>query len=59
MITGDKKETAVSVAAEIGLIPKMMSNAEEAESVLTSTQLRQIVDDQLITMIPRLRVIAR
>lgn len=53
MITGDRKETAVAIAKEAGLL----KNPEDI--VLTSDELQNIEDDKLKTMIPNLRVIAR
>ncbi len=53
MITGDKKETAVAIAKEVGLIK------DENDKVLTSAELSQLSDEQLKKMIPDLRVIAR
>jgi len=52
MITGDRKETAMSVASQIGLL-------KEGKSVITSTQLKALTDKQLQEMIPNLAVIAR
>lgn len=53
MITGDRKETAVAIAKEAGLLKN------EDDIVLTSDELQQIDDEKLKTMIPKLRVIAR
>lgn len=53
MITGDRKETAVAIAKEAGLL----KNSDDI--VLTSNELQEIEDDKLKTMIPKLRVIAR
>jgi calcium-translocating P-type ATPase len=52
MITGDRKETAVAVADELGLL-------EGGKTVLTSTQLHTLSDAQLQQMIPNVSVIAR
>ncbi len=52
MITGDRKETATSVAEEIGLL-------KEGKQVITSTQLKTMSDVQLQEMIPNIAVIAR
>eukprot|EP01114_Cavostelium_apophysatum_P009207 TRINITY_DN2229_c0_g1_i1.p1 TRINITY_DN2229_c0_g1~~TRINITY_DN2229_c0_g1_i1.p1 ORF type:complete len:900 (-),score=272.79 TRINITY_DN2229_c0_g1_i1:60-2759(-) len=52
MITGDRKETAVSVATELGLL-------KDKRAVLTSDQLNQLSDEQLTKIIPTIGVIAR
>jgi len=51
MITGDRKETAVAVAEELALL--------KDKSVLTSSQLASLPDDQLKQMIRKIGVIAR
>lgn len=53
MITGDKKETAISIAKEVSLI----NNDEDL--ILTSSELKDLSDDQLKLLIPKIRVIAR
>jgi len=52
MITGDRKETAVAVAEELGLL-------KDNKVVLTSSQLKTISDEQLQEMIPNIAVVAR
>lgn len=52
MITGDRKETAVAVAEELGLL-------EGGKTVLTSSQLHTLSDSQLQQMISNISVIAR
>jgi len=52
MITGDRKETAVAVAEELGLL-------EGGKTVLTSSQLHSYSDGQLQQMIANVSVIAR
>jgi len=52
MITGDRKETGVAVAEELGLL-------QDNKMVLTSTQLRDMSDEQVKQIIPRIGVIAR
>jgi len=54
MITGDSKETAASIASEIGLIDKY-----KKYSVITSEQLNELDDEQVIKILPSLRVVAR
>jgi len=51
MITGDRKETAVSVAEQLGLI--------QGKEVITSTQLKSLSDAELQAMLPNISVIAR
>ena len=53
MITGDNKDTAISIGKEIGLITS--SN----DLVLTSTELNNLSDDQIKTIMPRLKIVAR
>jgi calcium-translocating P-type ATPase len=53
MITGDRKETAVAIAKEAGLV-----KAPE-EIVLTSAEFGELTDDEVSQILPRLRVIAR
>lgn len=53
MITGDNKDTAVSIAKEVGLITS--SN----DVVLTSDELNKITDSELKKIIPKLKVVAR
>jgi len=52
MITGDRRETAVSVASELGLL-------KNGKTVLTSTQIETMDNDQIKDIIPQLGVIAR
>jgi len=52
MITGDRKETAMAVAKEIGLL-------NDPINVLTSSELKSLSDDQLKSMVPKMSVIAR
>ena len=53
MITGDNKDTAISIAKEINLIKS------DDDIVLTSDELNQITDAELKKLILRLRVVAR
>jgi len=52
MITGDRKETAVAVASEMGLL-----TADKIS--VTSTQLKSLTDEQLQEKLPTIGVIAR
>jgi len=54
MITGDSKETATSIAMEVGLI-----NVTKFDSVITSDELNKLNDEQVIKLLPSLRVVAR
>jgi len=53
MITGDKKETAVAIAKEAGIIES------ESDVVLTSEELGRMTDQEIINNLPALRVVAR
>ncbi|MBT5487221.1 MAG: calcium-translocating P-type ATPase, PMCA-type [Deltaproteobacteria bacterium] len=53
MITGDAKDTAQAIASEVGILE------QEKELVLTSKELGEISDEELIKILPDLRVVAR
>lgn len=53
MITGDRKETAVAIAKDAGLLEK------DSDIVLTSDELAKLSDDEIKKMMPDIRVIAR
>ena len=53
MITGDRLETAVSIAKDAGLI------TTDADRALTSADLNAMSDEQVKAIIPNIRVIAR
>jgi calcium-translocating P-type ATPase len=53
MITGDRKETAVAIAKEAGLINSI------SDLVLTSDEMAALTDIELREKIPHLRVVAR
>lgn len=53
MITGDHQDTATSIAKECNLI------SSSNDIVLTSTELQSFSDDELVKIIPNLRVVAR
>lgn len=53
MVTGDRKETAVAIAKEAGLIRK------DTDVALTSAEMNEKSDDELKEIIPNLRVVAR
>ena len=53
MVTGDKKETAVAIAKEAGLIKT------DDDIVITSDELRQKNDSEVKQVLPRLRVVSR
>lgn len=53
MITGDRKETALAIAKDAGLIQS------EKDLVLTSQDIQGLTDERLKEMLPNIRVIAR
>ena len=53
MITGDAKDTAQAIAKEVGILEK------EQTLVLTSKELGEISDEELIKILPDMRVVAR
>lgn len=53
MITGDNKETAISIGKEIGLL------SSSSDIVLTSNELNKLTIDEVKKIIPRLRIVAR
>ena len=53
MVTGDRKETAVAIAKEAGLLK------ENTDVALTSAELAEKTDDEVKALLPRLRVVAR
>ncbi|MBR1421791.1 MAG: calcium-translocating P-type ATPase, PMCA-type [Selenomonadaceae bacterium] len=53
MITGDRKETAVAIAKEAGVLHS------DSEMVLTSTELNEMSDEDVKKNLPNIRVIAR
>lgn len=53
MITGDRKETAVAIAKDAGLL------TEDTDLVFTSDELAKMSDDEIKKVIPNIRVVAR
>lgn len=53
MITGDNKDTAVSIGIEIGLIKS------NNDLVLTSDELKYKTDEEIKNLLPQLRIVAR
>ena len=52
MVTGDRKETAVAIAKEAGLL-------HEGEMAITSQDLAAMPDQEVKNILPKLRVVAR
>lgn len=53
MITGDRKDTALAIAKEAGLL------AEDGDIVLTSDEMQALSDDELKNSMKKIRVVAR
>ena len=53
MVTGDRRETAVAIATEAGLLK------DPDDVALTSAEMAEKSDEELKALIPRLRVVAR
>ncbi len=53
MVTGDRKETAVAISKDAGLI------TSDDDVTLTSQELGALSDDELKAILPRIRVVAR
>lgn len=53
MITGDRKETAVAIAKDAGLL------TNDTDVVLTSGELQDLSDEEVKAIIPNLKVVAR
>lgn len=53
MVTGDSKETATSIAKEVGIV------SNNADVILSSNELSKINDDELKKIILRLKVVSR
>ena len=54
MITGDNRETAVAIAKECGIL-----SGKEDEVVLTGGELEEMTDDEIVSVMRSLRVVAR
>ncbi len=52
MVIGDRKETAVAIAKEAGLLK------DKADVALTSAEMAELTDDQLKNVLPNLRVVS-
>ena len=53
MVTGDRKETAVAIAKEAGIVK------DDNDVVLTHQELDNLTDEELKTALPHLRVVSR
>jgi len=52
MVTGDNEKTAESIAGQVGML-------EEGDEILTGSQLENYTDQELLQIIPRVRIFAR
>ena len=59
MITGDRKETAVAIAKEAGLIKYENGELSSDSVILTHDELSNMTDDEVKEIIPKLKVVAR
>ena len=62
MVTGDRKETAISIAREVNLFPTAVNPAEDfsdrhlpRNSVLTSEEMNLLSNDELAAIMPEVR----
>lgn len=53
MITGDNKDTAMSIGKEVGILKS------DDDIVLTSDDLKTMTDDDIIKILPKLRIVSR
>ena len=53
MVTGDRKETAVAIAKEAGLL------TEDSDVALTSAEMAEKTDEEMKEILPHLRVVSR
>ena len=53
MVTGDRKETAIAIGKEAGLL------SSDDDIALTSFEMSKLSDDELKKILPRLRIISR
>ena len=53
MVTGDSKETAISIAKEVGII------TSNSDIILSSSDLEKLSDNELKKIIPNLKVVSR
>lgn len=53
MITGDNKDTAINIGKEVGIIDS------DKDIILTSSQLNKMNDEQVKSILPNLKIVAR
>eukprot|EP01126_Amoeba_proteus_P035969 TRINITY_DN3643_c0_g1_i10.p1 TRINITY_DN3643_c0_g1~~TRINITY_DN3643_c0_g1_i10.p1 ORF type:complete len:708 (+),score=156.63 TRINITY_DN3643_c0_g1_i10:689-2812(+) len=66
MITGDKRETAIAIAREVGLLPPVQTLSESISTsdlpygtVIESSEIKNMSTEELAKILPNLRVISR
>lgn len=59
MITGDNIETAKAVAEEVGLLAHTAGDGKETPLAVTGRELAAMTDEEVVKLLPRLRVVAR
>jgi len=57
MVTGDRMETAVGIAKQIGLVRE--GETDLSEVCLTSAQLQKLSAEDLVNVFPKLKIVAR